>query len=31
MLGGGLARGTNTLLNGPSGVGKTTTRDHAAA
>lgn len=24
MLGGGLARGTNTLLNGPSGVGKTT-------
>jgi circadian clock protein KaiC len=25
MLGGGLARGTNTLLNGPSGVGKTTT------
>lgn len=25
MLGGGLARGTNTLLNGPSGVGKTST------
>jgi circadian clock protein KaiC len=25
MLGGGMARGTNTLLNGPSGVGKTTT------
>ena len=25
MLGGGLAPGTNTLLNGPSGVGKTTT------
>jgi circadian clock protein KaiC len=25
MIGGGLARGTNTLLNGPSGVGKTTT------
>jgi circadian clock protein KaiC len=25
MMGGGLARGTNTLLNGPSGVGKTTT------
>ena len=25
MMGGGLSRGTNTLLNGPSGVGKTTT------
>lgn len=25
MLGGGLSPGTNTLLNGPSGVGKTTT------
>ena len=25
LLGGGLARGTNTLLMGPSGVGKTTT------
>lgn len=25
MLGGGVAAGTNTLLNGPSGVGKTTT------
>jgi len=25
LLGGGLATGTNTLLNGPSGVGKTTT------
>lgn len=25
MLGGGLAPGTNTLLNGPSGVGKTST------
>jgi circadian clock protein KaiC len=25
MLGGGLATGTNTLLNGPSGVGKTST------
>ena len=25
MLGGGIAPGTNTLLNGPSGVGKTTT------
>ncbi len=25
MIGGGLARGTNILLNGPSGVGKTTT------
>ena len=25
LLGGGLARGTNTLLSGPSGVGKTTT------
>jgi circadian clock protein KaiC len=25
MLGGGVAVGTNTLLNGPSGVGKTTT------
>lgn len=25
LLGGGLVRGTNTLLNGPSGVGKTTT------
>jgi circadian clock protein KaiC len=25
MIGGGLARGTNVLLNGPSGVGKTTT------
>lgn len=25
MLGGGLTPGTNTLLNGPSGVGKTTT------
>ncbi len=25
LLGGGLQRGTNTLLNGPSGVGKTTT------
>ncbi len=25
LLGGGLARGTNTLLTGPSGVGKTTT------
>lgn len=25
MFGGGLSRGTNTLLNGPSGVGKTTT------
>lgn len=25
MIGGGLARGTNFLLNGPSGVGKTTT------
>lgn len=25
MLGGGLSSGTNTLLNGPSGVGKTTT------
>ncbi|MES2902761.1 MAG: ATPase domain-containing protein [Pseudomonadota bacterium] len=25
MMGGGLAPGTNTLLNGPSGVGKTTT------
>ncbi len=25
MMGGGVARGTNTLLNGPSGVGKTTT------
>ena len=25
MIGGGLARGTNMLLNGPSGVGKTTT------
>jgi circadian clock protein KaiC len=25
LMGGGLARGTNTLLSGPSGVGKTTT------
>lgn len=25
MIGGGIARGTNLLLNGPSGVGKTTT------
>jgi circadian clock protein KaiC len=25
MMGGGLARGTNTLFNGPSGVGKTST------
>lgn len=25
LLGGGLVRGTNTLLNGPSGAGKTTT------
>ena len=28
MLGGGLARGTSTLLIGPSGVGKTTTAIH---
>src|SRR4030095_10433757 len=25
LMGGGLARGSNTLFNGPSGVGKTTT------
>ncbi|MDP1914381.1 ATPase domain-containing protein [Brevundimonas sp.] len=30
MLGGGLSPGTNTLLNGPSGVGKTTTAVCAA-
>lgn len=30
MLGGGISRGTNTLLNGPSGVGKTTTAVRAA-
>src|SRR4029078_2234949 len=28
MLGGGLTRGTSTLLLGPSGVGKTTTAAH---
>lgn len=30
MLGGGLAAGTNALLNGPSGVGKTSTAVHCA-
>jgi circadian clock protein KaiC len=30
MLGGGISPGTNTLLNGPSGVGKTTTAVRAA-
>lgn len=30
MLGGGISPGTNTLLNGPSGVGKTTTAIRAA-
>lgn len=30
MLGGGVTPGTNTLLNGPSGVGKTTTAVRAA-
>lgn len=30
MLGGGISPGTNTLLNGPSGVGKTTTAVRSA-
>ncbi len=30
MLGGGLSRGTNALLNGPSGVGKTSTATRCA-
>jgi circadian clock protein KaiC len=30
LLGGGLVRGTNTLLSGPSGVGKTTTAIQSA-
>lgn len=30
MLGGGISPGTNTLLNGPSGIGKTTTALRAA-